>query len=113
LLSVHRDATQEEKVISNKRIFEEFSLSHKIKQRVKGKAHHGDIGPVLMLGQDDHRPVIRNNTFPFCLNPIKKGENQLGNPFGHAVDEGIPVHLFLKSLPASLLQREEKQLPLF
>jgi hypothetical protein len=57
-----------------------------------------------MLGQDDHRPVIRNNTFPFCLNPIKKGENQLGNPFGHAVDEGIPVHHSFRYAQSACLQ---------
>jgi hypothetical protein len=92
LFSIHRDASQEEKVISNEGIFEEFLLGHKVKQRFERKADNWDICPVLVLGKDNHRPVIGKRLLPLNLHPIKKGENHLGQPFGEGIDKGVSFH---------------------
>jgi hypothetical protein len=36
--------------------------------------------------------MIWKKPFSLGLNPIKKRENQLGNPFGHFIDEETPFH---------------------
>jgi hypothetical protein len=92
LLTIHRDASQEEKIISDQGIFEELSLSHKVKERGKGDADDGDIGPVLVLGKNDHRPLIRKNFLSLGFDAIKNGKNQLSNSSGHTIDKGVSSH---------------------
>jgi hypothetical protein len=94
LSSIHREAAQKEEVVSNQRVFEEFLLGHKVEEWLEGKADDRDIGPVLMLGENDHRSMIRKRCFPLCLDPIKNGEDTLGHLFGCGVDKGIPFHCY-------------------
>ncbi len=91
-MTIHRDASQEGKVISNQWIFKKFPLSHKVKHRSDDKANHRNIGPVLMLGENDHRPLIEKNLLFLSLNPIKETKNDAGNPSGHRVDKRISSH---------------------
>jgi hypothetical protein len=91
-LTIHRDASQEGKVISNQWIFKKFLLGHKVKQWSDDKADHRNIGPVLVLGENDHRPLIGKGLLFLSLNPIKDGKNDMGNPSGHGVDKGISSH---------------------
>ena len=71
-MTIHRDASQEEEVISDQGIFEELFFGHKVKEWCKGNADDGDIGPVLVLGENDHRPLIRKDLLPLGPNEIKK-----------------------------------------
>jgi hypothetical protein len=92
LLTIHRDASQEEEVISDQGIFEELPLGHKVKEWCKGNTDDGDIGPVLVLGENDHRPLIGKNFLPLSFDAIKNGKNQLGNPFSHGIDNRASSH---------------------
>lgn len=91
-MPIYRDSAQEGEIISNERIVEEFLLGHKIKERVKGKADHGNICPVLVLRKNDHRPMIRKSPLRLGLNPVKNGENPLSNLSGHGIDERVSSH---------------------
>jgi hypothetical protein len=89
MFPINREATQKRKIISNQGIFEELPLCHKVKQWFESKADDGDIGPVLVFRKNDGGPVFRKCLPPLGLNPIKNGENQVGHPFGHGIDDGI------------------------
>ena len=78
--------------MSNQRVFEEFFLSHKVKQGFESEADDGDIGPVLVFWENDSWPMIRKNLPPIGFDPIKYGENQSGNPPGDRIDERVPSH---------------------
>jgi len=91
-LTINRNASQEGKVISNQWIFKKFPLRHKVKQWSDNKANHRNVGPILVLGENDHRPLIRKNLLFLSLNPIKDGKDDMGNPSGHGVDNGISSH---------------------
>jgi hypothetical protein len=93
LSPIHREAAQKEEIVSNQWVFEEFLLGHKVEEWLEGKTDDWDIGPVLMLGENDHRPVIRKRRFPLCLDLIKNGESALGDLFGCGVDKGVPSHV--------------------
>jgi hypothetical protein len=70
-LTIHRDASQEEEVISDQRICEKLLLGHKVKEWDKGNADDGNISPVLVLGENNQGPLIRKNLFSLGLNEIK------------------------------------------
>jgi hypothetical protein len=95
---IHREAAQKEEVVSNQRVFEKFLLGHKVEEWLEGKADDRDIGPVLMLGENDHRSMIRKHCFPICLDPIDNGEDTSGDLFGCGVDKGVPSHRY-KPMP--------------
>jgi hypothetical protein len=76
----------------NERIFEELPLGHKVEQRTERKADDRDIHPILMLRENDRRPVIRKSFLPLDLKVIKDGEDHLGNPPGKLVDDRAPSH---------------------
>jgi hypothetical protein len=80
LSPIHGDATQKRKVISDQGIVEELFLGHKVKKRFERKADNGNIGPVLMFGKDDDRPMISKSLLPLDFNPIKNGQNQSRYP---------------------------------
>jgi hypothetical protein len=92
LFPIHREAAQKKEVVSNQGVFEEFLLGHKVEEWFEGKTDDGDIGPVLMFGENNHRSTIRKHCFLLRLDPIKNGEDELGQPFGCRIDEGIPSH---------------------
>jgi len=76
----------------NERIFEELPLGHKVEQRTERKADDRDIHPILMLRENDRRPVIRKSFLPLDLKVIKDGEDHLGRSFGEGVDKGVSFH---------------------
>jgi hypothetical protein len=76
----------------NERIFEELPLGHKVEQRTERKADDRDIRPILMLRENDRRPVIRKSFLPLDLKVIKDGEDHLGRSFGDRVDKGVSFH---------------------
>jgi hypothetical protein len=78
--------------MSNDRISEEFSFGNKVEQRPERKADDRDIHPILMLRENDRRPVIRKSLLPLDLKMIKDGEDHLGCSFGDGVDDRIPSH---------------------
>jgi hypothetical protein len=90
LFPIHRETAHKGKVIPNQWVFEEFLLGHKVKQWLEDEADDRDIGPVLVLGKNDHRSVIRKRHSPLRLDPVKNGKSQLGDAFGHRIDDGIP-----------------------
>jgi len=49
--------------MSNQRIFEEFFLCHKVKERLEGEANDGNISPILMLWENDSGSMVRKS-FP-------------------------------------------------
>ena len=83
---------KKKEVVSNQGVFEEFLLGHKVEEWFEGKTDDRDIGPVLMFRENNHRSTIRKRCFLLRLDPIKNGEDQLGQPFGCRIDEGIPSH---------------------
>jgi len=99
LLPVHREAADKGEVFSNQRILEEFLLGHKVKQRLEGETDDRDIGPVLMLGKNDHRSMIRKRRSLLSLDPIKNGKKQSGGTFGYRIDDRVSS---LHSRPATL-----------
>jgi hypothetical protein len=68
-----------------------FSLGDKIERKMKGEADEGNIGPVLVLGQNDKSALKRKTVFPLRLNPIEGRENQSGNPLRYGIDEVAPA----------------------
>jgi hypothetical protein len=92
MLTIQRDTSQERKVLPDQGISKKFFLRYKVEQRFKGEADNGNIGPILMLRQNDSRPVSRKITTHLGLNPVEHGENSTCNPFGCEVDEGISFH---------------------
>jgi hypothetical protein len=91
-LTIHRDASQEEEVISDQGIFEKLFFGHKVKEWCKGNADDGDIGPVLVLGENDHGSLIGKDFLPLRFDAIKNGKNQLGNPFSYGIDNRVSFH---------------------
>jgi len=89
LLPVHRETAQKGEGISNQWVFEEFLLGHKVKQWLEGKADDRDVGPVLMLGKNDHRSMIRKRRSLLSLDPVKNGKKQSGSTFGYRIDDGV------------------------
>jgi hypothetical protein len=71
LLPVHREAAEKEERTSNQWVFEEFLLGHKVKQGLEGETDDRDVGPVLMLGKNDHRSMIREDRSLLSLDPVK------------------------------------------
>jgi hypothetical protein len=76
----------------DERIFEELAFGHKVEQRTERKADDRDIHPILMLREDDRRPVIRKSLLPLDLKVIKDGEDHLGRSSGDRVDKGVSFH---------------------
>ncbi len=94
LLSVHRETAEEGQELSNQRVSEEFFLSDKVKQGLEGKADDRNIGPVLMLGEYDHRSVLRQGCPLLGLDPVKKGKDPLCDSSRRCVDKGISFHSY-------------------
>lgn len=76
----------------NERIFEELPLGHKVEQGSERETDDGDIHPVLMLRENNRRPVIRKSLLPLDLKVIKDGEDHLGRSFGDKIDKGVSFH---------------------
>jgi hypothetical protein len=76
----------------NERIFEELPLGHKVEQRTERKADDRDIHPILMLRENNRRPVIRKGLLPLDFKVIKDGEDHLGRSFSDRVDKGVSLH---------------------
>ena len=61
MLTIQRDTSQERKVMSDQGISKKFFLRHKVEQRFKGKADNGNIGPVLMLRENNQQAREQEN----------------------------------------------------
>jgi hypothetical protein len=72
---------------------EELFLGHKVKERGENNAEDRDIGPILVLGENDHRPIARKDPLAFDLNSVKNGKNDFRNLFSQGVDKRISVHI--------------------
>jgi hypothetical protein len=92
LFAVHRETPQKGEGIPNQWVFEELLFGHKVKQGLKREADDRDIGPVLMFGKNDHRPMIRKDRSLLRLDPVKNGKKPLSHLLGCEVDKGIPFH---------------------
>jgi hypothetical protein len=77
---------------------EEFLLGHKVKQWLEGETDDRDVGPVLMLGKNNHRSMIRKRRSLLSLDPVKKGKKTLSHLFSCDVDKGIPFHCYKPTL---------------
>jgi hypothetical protein len=97
----------------NERIFEELPLGHKVEQRPERKADDRDIHPILMLRENDRRPVIRKSFLPLDLKVIKDGEDHLGRSFGEGIDKEVSFHNHFQILPLLPLLKGGEILPPF